>query len=121
MKLRGRVCDFCGKRMGLRDWQYWIRGCGIRSGYPNGGMNSMDVCGDCFAKLNKLLRRGPLVVKEDVPGLADKIQGILIEEAHRDTKRFKLGDTIMYTPNEVAAIIGKHEDELTGCTVRRYG
>ena len=44
--------------------------------------------------------------------LESKIFSILYHEASKDVKRFHNGDTILYTPTEVAKIIKEHIKEL---------
>ena len=41
----------------------------------------------------------------------DKIEAILVTVGQRD-RRFKLGETIRYSPSEVAKILREHKDEL---------
>lgn len=52
MKIKCRRCDICGTEMGGRDFQYWIKFPKVRFGYPDIGMNRVDVCSECFAALS---------------------------------------------------------------------
>lgn len=47
----------------------------------------------------------------DYEELIRKIELILIMEGQHD-KRFKLGETIRYTPYDVKEILQKHKDEI---------
>lgn len=47
--------------------------------------------------------------------LIRKIELILIETGQHDTKKFKLGETIRYSPYEVREILMDHIDELKQC------
>ena len=48
----------------------------------------------------------------DYYDLCMEIRNILIETAQRDYKKFSLGDTIKYTPSEVAEILEKYKEQL---------
>lgn len=51
MKVNCRTCDICGARMGRWDLQYWFRRPVIKRGAPSIGMQRMDICDTCFAKM----------------------------------------------------------------------
>ena len=42
-----------------------------------------------------------------------KIVGILIEVGQSDYKKFKLGETIRYSPSEILAILKQHKNKLS--------
>ncbi len=44
--------------------------------------------------------------------LIRKIELILIEEGQHDKEKFRLGETIRYTPYEVAEILKQHIEDL---------
>lgn len=52
--------------------------------------------------------------------LIRKIELILIETGQHDTERFKLGETIKYSPCEVAEILRNHADELDDALKKRF-
>lgn len=55
MKIKGRRCDICGREMGGRCYQYWIRRPRILRGYPNIKMENLDICDSCFSELKRLI------------------------------------------------------------------
>ena len=60
MKIRCRKCDICGAEIGNYDCQFWARP-KILWGAPAAGMWRMDICNDCFAKLEMYIRHPELI------------------------------------------------------------
>lgn len=46
--------------------------------------------------------------------LIHKIVGVIIEAGQSDTTKFKLGETIRYSPSEILEILKQHENEIFG-------
>lgn len=46
--------------------------------------------------------------------LIHKIVGKIIEVGQSDTKKFRLGETIRYSPSEILEILKQHENEIFG-------
>ena len=46
--------------------------------------------------------------------LIHRIVGVIIEAEQSDTKKFRLGETIRYTPSEIMEILKQHESEIFG-------
>lgn len=52
MKVNEWICDICGKDMGCRDFQHWIKKRpNVKFGYPAFEMKRMDICSKCFVEL----------------------------------------------------------------------
>lgn len=60
MKINCRACDICGEQLGSRDFQYWLRKPIIRWGVPAVGMPRMDICSDCFNKMEVMIQNQEL-------------------------------------------------------------
>lgn len=58
-------------------------------------------------------------IKEPVGEIADSIQSILIEEGQNNATKygFKLGDTIKFSPSEVADIINNHYEDFCAASL----
>jgi len=52
-----------------------------------------------------------------VNDLIHRIVGIIIEAGQSDTKKFRLGETIRYSPSEILEILKQHESEIFGVDV----
>ena len=61
MKINCRECDICRSRISGRDFQYWTRIPKVKGGCPSLGMQRVDVCDKCFAKLCVLIQRPELI------------------------------------------------------------
>lgn len=62
MKVRCRQCDICGAQMGGYDCQFWVRPkFKVLWGAPSIGMNRMDICDECFAKLEVYIQHPELI------------------------------------------------------------
>lgn len=61
MKINCRECDICGVQMDKRDFQYWLRFPSVKKGAPLLGMERMDICDECFAKLSVLIQHPELI------------------------------------------------------------
>ena len=46
--------------------------------------------------------------------LIHRIVGVIIEAGQSDTKKFRLGETIRYSPSEILEILKQHENEIFG-------
>ena len=55
MKIKCRVCDICGRQMGGRDYQCWIRKPRVLIGFPSNEMENCDICYECFRELKRLI------------------------------------------------------------------
>lgn len=60
MKVRCRKCDICGVEIDDYDCQFWIRP-KILWGAPSLGMKRMDICSECFAKLEVYIQHPELI------------------------------------------------------------
>lgn len=49
--------------------------------------------------------------------LIHRIVGIIIEAGQSDTTKFRLGETIRYSPSEIMEILKQHESEIFGVDV----
>jgi len=49
-----------------------------------------------------------------VNDLIHRIVEIIIEAGQSDTKKFRLGETIRYSPSEILEILKQHESEIFG-------
>lgn len=66
MKIRYRQCDICGTRMGDCDCQFWLRPkIKILWGAPSIGMRRMDICNECFSKLEVYINHPELIEPKD--------------------------------------------------------
>lgn len=63
MKIKCRECDICGAQMDGRDCQFWLRLPRVKWGAPIAGMRHMDICDECFAKMQVLIQHPELIKK----------------------------------------------------------
>lgn len=61
MKVNCRKCDICGDELGARDMQFWLRKPIIKWGVPEIGMQRMDICDLCFAKMSVMIQHPELI------------------------------------------------------------
>ena len=60
MKVKCRKCDICGSEINNYDCQFWVRPKILR-GVPSLGMKRMDICCDCFSKLEVYIQHPELI------------------------------------------------------------
>ncbi len=66
MKIRCRQCDICGVQMGSYDLQFWIRPkVKVLWGVPLIGMRRMDICNECFAKMEVYIQHPELIKQKE--------------------------------------------------------
>lgn len=67
MKVDEWICDVCGKDMGCRDFQHWIKKRpNVKFGYPAFEMKRMDICSQCFVELcAEIMKKRKLTFRQE--------------------------------------------------------
>ncbi len=94
------VCDICGKEIDASEVFYkeWKKLTLADAIYDN------DVCPECVKGLIGAVR---LMQRTRTSSVTEAMRNMLIETGQYDTKRFKLGDIIKYSPTEMRDIVEK--------------
>lgn len=82
--------------------------CGEDISTPSGGVTDILFCDRCRNRLFIMLYPEEYDKIRFTPA---EVTSIVCQAGQSDTKRFKLGDTIMYSPYEVKKILEKYIDE----------